>query len=62
MPAVVNRNMCNGCIGFERQECIFHCPYDAIGLVDGKAMIDRNACDDCKICIEMCPVRAIVLE
>lgn len=62
MPAVVNRDACNGCAGLERQECIFNCPYDAIGLVDGNALVDKDLCDDCKICIETCPVHAIGLE
>jgi Fe-S-cluster-containing hydrogenase component 2 len=62
MPAVVNRDVCNGCAGRERQECIFNCPYDAIASVDGKAFVDKEACDDCKICIEVCPVCAIALE
>lgn len=62
MPAVVNMDICDGCAGRERQECIFNCPYDAIALVDGKAVVDKDKCDECKICIEVCPVRAIVLE
>ena len=62
MPAVVNRDICNACVGYKRQECIFNCPYDAIALLDGKAFVDKNKCDDCKICIEMCPIRAIGLE
>ncbi len=62
MPAVVNMDICNGCAGRERQECICNCPYDAIALVDGKAVVDKDKCDECKICIEVCPVRAIVLE
>lgn len=62
MPALVNRGICNACIGLPRQECIFSCPYDAISLVDGKAFVDKAKCDDCKICIEVCPVKAITLE
>jgi Fe-S-cluster-containing hydrogenase component 2 len=62
MPAVVNKDTCNGCEGLERQECIHNCPYDAILLVDGKAVVDKDKCDECKICIEVCPVKAIVLE
>lgn len=62
MPAVVNRETCDGCARRKRQECIFACPYDAITLIDGKAFVDRETCDDCKICIDVCPVEAITLE
>ncbi|RJP21426.1 MAG: ferredoxin [Deltaproteobacteria bacterium] len=62
MPAVVNRGTCNGCDGLERQECIFRCPYDAIAMTAGKAFVDKDKCDECRICIEVCPVRAIALE
>lgn len=62
MPAAVNKDICTGCVGRERQECIYNCPYDAIVLVDGKAVVDKDKCDECKICIEVCPVRAIALE
>lgn len=61
MPAVVNRDICNACEGLERQECIFSCPYEGIVLVEGKAFVDDDACQDCKLCIEVCPVQAIVL-
>jgi Fe-S-cluster-containing hydrogenase component 2 len=59
MPAVVNRDECDACARRERQECIFVCPYDAIRLTDGKALVDSGKCDDCKMCIDACPVKAI---
>ena len=62
MPAVVNKGICNGCAGLDRPECIRNCPHEAIVLFEGKAVVDRDKCDECKICIEVCPVRAIVLE
>jgi NAD-dependent dihydropyrimidine dehydrogenase PreA subunit len=27
-----------------------------------RKVVDKDKCDECKICIEVCPVRAIVLE
>mgnify|MGYP001795503406 CR=1 FL=1 len=61
MPAVVNKVICNGCEGFVRQECIFNCPYDCIVLIDGKAFVSEGVCYECKIWIEACPLKAIVL-
>jgi ferredoxin len=62
MPAAVDREACNGCAGRGRQECVFACPCDAIALVGGRASIDRDACDDCKACVESCPVGAIAQD
>ncbi len=62
MPAVVDRKTCDACATRERQECVFVCPYDAIGMVGGKASVDREKCDDCKLCVETCPIGAIALE
>lgn len=62
MPAVVDRETCDGCVGRERQECVFTCPYEAFDMIEGKAFVDREKCDDCKICVEVCPVRAIRME
>ncbi len=61
MPAVVNKIICNGCDGLIRQECIFNCPYDGIVLINGKAFVTEDKCYECKICIEACPLKAIVL-
>lgn len=61
MPAIANREICTGCDGRGRQECIAACPYGAIGLADGRALVDEGLCDECKICIELCPVHAMAL-
>ncbi len=62
MPARVDIAACDGCAGRERQECIANCPYEAIRLADGKAVVDAALCAECKICIAVCPVQAIALE
>ena len=39
--------------------CVKSCPYQAVHLVEGKAVIDKSACFGCGLCISRCPVRAI---
>ncbi len=48
------------CIGCSK--CIPVCPYQAITLVDKKAVIDLNACTLCSACVPECPVDAIIIE
>ncbi len=52
-PFVRSKNciVCNNCID--------HCDYDAISLVDGKAFIDDEKCVGCSMCIAVCPSRAV---
>lgn len=39
--------------------CKKSCPYQAISMPTGKAVIDKSACFGCGLCISRCPVRAI---
>jgi len=48
------------CIGCSK--CIPVCPYQAITLVEKKAVIDLNACTLCGACVPECPVDAILIE
>lgn len=51
---------CNyGCIGFG--DCVEACPYDAIRMCDGVAVVNPLACKACKICIKTCPKSIIEL-
>ncbi len=59
MPAAVDRDKCTGCAGRERIECVFNCPYEAISMEGGGAVVNSERCDDCKICVDSCPVAAI---
>ncbi len=45
---------CTGC-GI----CVDSCPMEAIALVEGKAVIDREICIDCTACAYDCPFEAI---
>lgn len=51
---------CNsGCLGFGT--CAQVCPFDAIHVVNGVAVVDKEKCRACGKCIEVCPKHLISL-
>lgn len=42
-----------GCCGFGT--CAEVCPYDAIRIIDGLAVVDENKCQACGKCVGVCP-------
>lgn len=49
---------CNhGCLGFGT--CVKVCPFNAISVVDGVAVVDKDACKACGKCIAHCPKKLI---
>lgn len=42
-----------GCIGLG--DCAKACPYNAINVCSGVAIIDKNKCKGCSVCISTCP-------
>lgn len=51
---------CNhGCLGFGT--CVKACPFDAIHVVDGVAVVDREKCKACGKCVAVCPKKLISL-
>ena len=42
-----------GCLGFGN--CVKACPFDAIHIVDGVAVVDKEKCKGCQKCMEACP-------
>lgn len=51
---------CNyGCLGFGT--CVKACPFDAISIVDGVAVVDEQACKACSKCVVACPKHLIEL-
>ena len=51
MPVVVKTDICTGC-----ETCLESCPYDAIVMKDGKAVINEY-CNECMTCLSVCPER-----
>lgn len=49
----------NGCLGFGT--CVQVCPFDAIHVVNGVAVVDKEMCKACGKCIEACPKHLISL-
>lgn len=51
---------CNyGCLGYG--SCVSVCPFDAIHVVNGVAVVDKEACKACGKCVEVCPKHLIEL-
>ena len=52
---------CNyGCLGFGT--CVKVCPFDAIRVKNGIAVVDKEKCKACGKCIAVCPKNLISLE
>ncbi len=47
-----------GCLGFG--DCARACPYGAISVQDGIAVIDRSRCTGCGVCVDSCPKHLIL--
>ena len=54
MPVRVDVEKCKGC-----EECLPSCPFDAIVIKEGKAVINEY-CQTCMACLSVCPEGAIV--
>lgn len=57
MPIQIIIEKCTGC-----SLCIKACPFDAIRIMDKKALIDFNKCNLCGACVPSCKFKAILLE
>jgi len=56
MAIIVNQEKCIGC-----SACVPVCPFGAIDMKNGKAVINEN-CTMCGACLPVCPVEAIYRE
>ena len=51
---------CNyGCLGYG--SCVKACPFDAVHIVNGIAVVDKEACKACGKCVAACPKKLIEL-
>lgn len=46
-----------GCMGFG--SCVKVCAFDAIHVVDGIAVVDKEKCTACTMCVAECPIKII---
>ena len=46
-----------GCLGYG--SCVKACPFEAIHIVDGIAVVDKEACKSCGKCVASCPKHLI---
>jgi Na+-translocating ferredoxin:NAD+ oxidoreductase RNF subunit RnfB len=49
----------SGCIGFGT--CVKACPFDAIHIEDGIAVVDHEKCVGCQTCVAACPKKIIMM-
>lgn len=47
------------CIGYG--DCVNKCQFNAISIVDGVAVVDKEKCTSCSLCIKACPMNVISL-
>lgn len=57
MSVLIIKEKCRGC-----RLCVKVCPFDAIKMEDGKAVIDYDKCTNCGACEASCKFEAILVE
>ncbi|HWQ40709.1 MAG TPA: FAD-binding protein [Desulfosporosinus sp.] len=56
MPLLIEKMKCIGC-----GACVLQCPYEALDLIDGLAVVDPKKCTDSGKCVSICPTNALSL-
>lgn len=59
IPGSGEKNCAFGCMGYG--SCVKACPFDAIHVVNGIAVVDQEACKACGKCVAKCPRHLIEL-
>ena len=57
VPGKGNKKCSYGCMGFG--SCVRVCAFDAIHIVDGIAVVDKEKCTGCSTCTAQCPNKLI---
>lgn len=58
-PGKTSKKCAYGCMGFG--SCVKACPFDAIHVEKGVAVVDRETCRSCGKCVAVCPNNLIEL-
>lgn len=53
VPGAGDKKCSYGCMGYG--SCVKACPFDAIHIIDGVAVVDKDKCKACQKCIAVCP-------
>ena len=53
VPGAGDKKCSYGCMGYG--SCVKACPFDAIHIIDGVAVVDKEKCKACQKCIDVCP-------
>lgn len=59
VPGKGEKKCSYGCMGYG--SCVSVCPFDAIHIKNGIAVVDKEKCKACKKCIAVCPNQLITL-
>lgn len=59
IPGNGDKTCTYGCMGYG--SCVKECPFDAIHIVNGVAVVDKEKCKACGKCIAVCPRHLIEL-
>lgn len=57
VPGKGNKKCSYGCMGFG--SCVKVCAFDAIHIIDGIALVDKDKCTGCSSCTAQCPNKLI---
>ena len=59
IPDGGSKKCSDGCLGYGN--CVRECPYEAIHVINGVAVVDKEKCKACGNCMKACPKHLITL-